>query len=281
MRVVFFLTSGRSGTAFLAGCLGRSLPDAVVRHEPYWDVGNPTMFGRPIYDHAVGDRDAVRRRLEVKRRWVSRVAPRAYVETSHAFLKSYWDLAPEYFPGMRVVHVVRNPLEVARSEANREELIERVRLPLRRYRGGDGRRYFRWALTGREAIFRPFDGMALSPFQRYLIQWIEIENRATVFLDRFDMWDACFTVHTPGELRQPARLEALVRFVHGDSSAPPLVMSDVRNRTPGRPTVVGTREEAELESVVDRMTSDRLRIFSKPPYAGLAWAGRLCASQSS
>ena len=51
-------------------------------------------------------------------------------------------------------------------------------MPLRHYRGGDGKKYFRWALTGLEPIFSHLAGNPLSRFQWYVVQWIEIENRA-------------------------------------------------------------------------------------------------------
>ena len=59
------------------------------------------MFGRPIYDHAVGDTGAVRKLAERKRRVIERYSgAAAYVETSHAFLKSWADMAIELFPRM-------------------------------------------------------------------------------------------------------------------------------------------------------------------------------------
>ena len=80
---------------------------------------------------------------------------------------------------------MREPLKVAKSETYRHELLNWFHAPLRNYRGGDGRRYFRWALTGLEPIYRSLDNLQLSLFQRYVVQWIEIENRAMQFLDRF------------------------------------------------------------------------------------------------
>jgi len=91
------------------------------------------MFGRPIYDHAVGDEAAVRKLAERKKRAIEGYSRTAgYAETSHAFLKSWADIAIEFFPQMKLVHLVRNPLSVAKSEAIREDIIHRWRLPLRR-----------------------------------------------------------------------------------------------------------------------------------------------------
>ena len=51
----------------------------------------------------------------------------AYIETSHAFLKSWSGLAVEFFPRMKLVRLIRDPLSVAKSEAIREDLIRRWR----------------------------------------------------------------------------------------------------------------------------------------------------------
>src|SRR5262245_49381152 len=148
MLTIFALSSGRSGTHFLYELIRRNALDCAARHEPYGF--NPSMFGRPIYDHAVGERAYTRKLLERKRKIIERCGAGVYVETNHAFLKSWYDLAPEYFPQLKLLHLVREPLKVAKSEWSREELLNRLHLPLRNYRGGDGRKYFRWALTGLE-----------------------------------------------------------------------------------------------------------------------------------
>ncbi len=272
MLTVFCLSSGRSGTAFLCGLLRRNARNAVVFHEPYFDPGNPTMFGRPIYDHCVGDLVAIRALLRRKQRRVLRYAPRVYVETSHAFLKCYWDLAPEFFPQMRLVHLVRNPLAVAHREANRESLSPRLHLPFRHYRGGDGRHYFRWSLTGLEPIFHPFDVDRLTLFQRYLLQWIEIENRAMSFLDRFNIRSACFTIHSPNDLNDLTCVARLLQFLDLEPRTDPLVAAGFRNRTPGHRTVIGPKESEECRQVIERLSGETLAIFRREPYVGLEWS---------
>ena len=51
---IFTLASGRSGTHFLYELIRRNANELHARHETYGL--NPSMFGRPIYDHATGDR---------------------------------------------------------------------------------------------------------------------------------------------------------------------------------------------------------------------------------
>ena len=195
---VFALASGRSGTHFLYELIHRNARDCVARHEPYGY--NPSMFGRPIYDLAVGERAYTRKLLARKQRIIERCGASTYVETSHAFLKSWFDIAPEYFPRLKLVRLIRDPLKVAKSEASRDELINKFHFPFRNYRGGDGKRYFRFALTGLEPIYRHFAPGQLTTLQWYLVQWIEIENRATRFLGQLGKEAECFTLHSPADL---------------------------------------------------------------------------------
>ncbi len=229
------------------------------------------MFGLPIYDHSTGNLEPVRALLEKKARRIHEYAPRVYIETSHAFLKSYWDLAPELFTDMPVVHLVRHPLEVARSEANRELLIDRWRLPFRRYRGRDGRKYFRWSLTGLEPIFGPFDPGRLTRFQWYLIQWIEIENRAIEFLERFGKRSRCFTLHSPLALNDRGRVGALFRFLELEPRTRTPIIAGFHNRTPLRKTVVGRAEQDECREVIQQIPERFLRIFRDVPYSSFEW----------
>ncbi|HEX5105320.1 MAG TPA: hypothetical protein VFV87_15985 [Pirellulaceae bacterium] len=281
MPTIFALASGRSGTHFLSQLIRRNVDSrkaggCVVRHEPY--VFNPSMFGRPIYDFAMGERQYTRTLLERKARIVQRCGAKTYVETSHAFLKSYFDLAPAYFDNLKVIHLVRNPQQVARSEANREELTHWLHLPLRHYRGGDRRLYFRWSLTGLEPIFQHFDLAELSLFQRYAIQWIEIENRAMQFLDRFSMHDRCFTLQTPHDLNDKQRVAELIEFLElprrGEIS-----LAGRRNLNP-KPTVISDGDQRQFVEVIAALPRDRLEIFAHPPYDRWSWTSALTSAAS-
>lgn len=273
---VFTLSSGRSGTMSLYEMLRTNAPDCTVVHEPsIWDRRNPSMFGRSIYDYAVRNDAPIRKLLATKRRAIERMRTPLYVETSHAFLKSYWELAPEYFPDMKVIHLVRRPLEVARSEANREAYMNKWRTPVRNYRGRDWRPYARWALTGLEPIFQAFAGERLTLFQRYVIQWIEVENRAMAFLQRFNMHDRCLMLHTPGDLNDPQTVHRVLDFIglgvpRGEPSLP-----GVQNVSPGLPTIIGDAERDEFRSVIQRMPDEYLSIFRGEPYHRLPWVDLL------
>lgn len=267
---IFALTSARSGTLSLCQLLKSNAPQCNVVHEPT-RLGNPGMFGLAIYDHTTGNLESVRALLRKKRRAIDSYRTPIYIETSHAFLKSYWDLAPEFFPQTKVIHLIRHPLKVARSMANREEWLNKRHSLFRRYRGRDGRKYKRYALTELEPIFSGFDLSQLTLFQRYLIEWIEIENRAMDYLRRFDMHARCMILHSPQDLNSPQAAAAILDFVCA-GRAGEVSLPGVQNRTPGHETILGDDELRQGRDLVAALPARYLEIFQHEPYAGQSWA---------
>ena len=275
-KTIFALTSGRSGTATLAEFLKRNAPRYHVVHEPQNNLWNPGMQGPAIYDHTTGNLAAVRALLRRKRRAINWYRAPTYIETGNAFLKSYWDLAPEFFPQTKVFHLIRDPLQVARSAANRETwAIEHG--ADRYYRGHDGRRYDWWGLTGLEPIFSHFDLSQITRFQWIFIQWIEIQNRAMEYLQRFDMHARCLTLHTPQDFNSSQAVAAILDFV-GVGQEGEVSLPGVHNRTPGRETMVGDDELRLCRDVIAALPATYLEIFRREPYAGQPWAASLSKS---
>lgn len=271
MITVFALASGRSGTRFLCHLFRNNLKGAVCRHEPYFDWGNPSMFGTPIHDHTHGRLDRIRQQLSRKQRFIARRRCETYVETSHSFLKSYYDLAPEFFPQSKFVHLVRHPLKTARSETNRELWIDSIRFPWGRYRTEDGRRLFRWSLTGDEPIYQAVGLPRPTLFQHYAIQWIEVENRAMQFLDQFDKHDDCVTMNSPRDLNDPDKVREMIDRLGLELAGGEVRIAGKRNRTPGAKTTISNREEDEFREVISRLPDEYLKIFRRPPYAEYDW----------
>ncbi|MGZ5567304.1 MAG: hypothetical protein ACXWKG_09845, partial [Limisphaerales bacterium] len=211
-RIFFTLASARSGTLFLRGVFQSNVRGCDCRHEPFFDWGNPTLFGPAIYDAYAGRHECIRERLLKKKHYIDRLPSDIYLESNHAFLKSMYVAAMDVFPQLELIHVVRDPLRVARSEAYREEWRRRVRAPFHFYNGEDGQRHFCWALTGNEDIFQQFEGRKLTLFQWYLIQWIEIENRAMAFLQQHNLHGRCFVLHSPRDLNDANKIRTMLEF---------------------------------------------------------------------
>jgi hypothetical protein len=275
-QVLFTLASARSGTLFLRDLFRRNVPQCDARHETFFDWGNPTMLGPAIYDAYAGHVDKLRARLLKKRDYINRLPGSAYLESSHAFLKSAYRVALEVFPELQLIHLVRDPLKVSKSEAYREMWRRRVHAPFHYYRGEDGRRHFFWSLTGNEPIFGHFDLSRLSLFQRHLIQWIEIENRAMAFLKTPGLQARCFTLQVPGELNDPAAVRAMFEFFGLKPVQDNVVIGGRKNKSLGRrKTVITAQDEQESEAVLERLPAEYLEIFHHEPYASQGWSSRL------
>lgn len=277
--VIFTLTSARSGTLYLRDLFRNNVRHCVCRHEPFFDWGNPTLFGPAIYDAYAGRIDRIRARLARKRDYILRLRTGAYLESSHAFLKSLHVAATEFFPGMRLIHLIRDPLLVAKSEAVREE--RRAHAPFHYYKGVDGQRHFCWALTGHEEIYRHFDRAKLTLFQKYLIQWIEIENRAIRFVRQHHFQDRCFTMDSPGDLNSRERVSQLFDFLGLETRHPEIILGGNRNASMGYSAAIDPKEEKEFQEVMTRIPASYLEIFHHEPYTRLKFSASLVAARET
>ena len=282
---LFTLTSARSGTLYLKHLFQNNVRDCVCRHEPFFDWGNPTLFGRAVYDAYAGRVDRIKELLLKKRHYIERLPGRVYLESSHAFLKSAYVAAIEVFPELRLIHLIRDPLKVARSEAYREEWRRRVHAPFHFYKGDDGQRHFVWALTGNEEIFRTFECSRLTMFQWYLLQWIEIENRAMRFLDQHQLHRRCFTLRVPAELNDAQRLKAMFDFFGLPTLRPEITLAGRKNRSLGYSATLAVQEEEQCTEILARLPHQFLEIFSREPYLACRWSSRfrsrVCCSRGN
>lgn len=274
-KVIFTLTEARSGTLFLRNLFRLNARDCDCRHETFFDFGNPTMFGRAIYDAQAGRIGRIRERLEKKRRYIQRLPGSAYIESSHAFLKSAYIAALDVFSELQLVHLIRDPMKVAASEAYREAWRRRVHAPFHFYRGDDGKRHFGWALTGNEEIFENFSGGVLSLFQWYLVQWIEIENRAMRFLDENGLQRRCFTLRTPGDLNDVEKTREMFRFFNIATRRPEIVIGGRKNKSIGYNRNSAADYEREFQLVLERLPERYLEIFHREPYVNCDWNRRI------
>ncbi len=278
-RIFFTLTSARSGTRYLCDLFRNNIPDCAFRHEPFFDWGNPTLFGPAIYDAHAGRLDRIRARLAKKAAYIANRRESVYLESSHAFLKSIYVAALEFFPDLRLIHLVRDPLFVAKSEAWRQQWRERVHAPFHFYIGDDQRRHFCWALTGNEEIFQHFDTRRLSLFQWYLIHWVEIENRAMRFLDEHDLRDRSFTLLCSRDLNDATTLREMFDFFELPLARDRVLVGGRRNRSIGHRTSVTAEDEDQFEEILNQLPERYLEIFRREPYRDFPWSA--CFAEAS
>ena len=269
MIKIFALASGRSGTKYLSELFKYNVPNCITKHEPYFD-----MFGKPIYWYQAGDSEKIRRRFKLKKKLIQRYHADVYLETNHAFLKSFADIAMESFPDMKLVHLIRNPLEVAKSQYHRPVWIGKPQswyyTTFYSYRGDDRKKYLKWALTGNEQIYQDIT-LNLTRYQQLLVQWIELENRAITFLDTYKKQKDCITFNSPKDLNDKQKLQEMFTYFNIKTHTSDLIMEGKKN-VAKTPTIVTNEDHQQLQKLVHHLPDRYLQIFHHPPYNQFKWA---------
>ena len=263
MLPIFTLSNPRSGTTFLANIFFKNVKDCTSKHEPYIDPFNPTLFGRPIYLNTIEDDDNLRPYLLKKKKRIESFKTNSYFEASHAFLKSANRLAMDYFPNMKLIHLIRNPLKMARSLLNREIIVNKYRFPFRNYRADDGNLYFRWSLTGKEPIYRSFKKEQLTRLQHYIIEWIEIENRAISLLDKYSLHNKCFKLQVTNDLNNKEIIKEMMNFLELETYNNDIILDCRKNLNLRVTTNVTKQDEEEFKEVIEQLPTNNLAIFKK------------------
>lgn len=129
---VFTMTTGRSGTAYLAELLGRNLPDSESIHEALafdqFGVDRPDLSHMTLFN-SVGNVDKVRDFWNQKLARIAGGKHRFYIETSHILMKA--GLIENLAPLLRVgrVHLIvleRDPIATIKSFRARYDFIDKA-----------------------------------------------------------------------------------------------------------------------------------------------------------
>lgn len=115
-RVVFIVSSGRTGTTALATHLDSAYDNVRALHEPKpsWRLRRASarsLCGR------MSKTDLVKLLAGSRRRLVESIDKAIYIE-SNPFLGGFLDAFGEVFPNPKIVHVVRDPRSFIRSSVN-------------------------------------------------------------------------------------------------------------------------------------------------------------------
>ena len=275
MKTIFTLSSARSGTTFLSRIIQNNCTGCKAIHEPYFNFLNPNGFGKPIEHYCNGNITALRKMMKKKARYISKIRTDHYLESNHAFLKSFGHVAMEFFSDMKLVHLIREPLSVAKSELNREEWINQLRIPFRNYRDSQHKKQFRWTLYGKEPIFMEADRDKITRLQFYFLQWIEIENRAMQFIKEYNKEKDTFTVHVPKEINNPEILKQMFEFLELKTKGNNINLGVKKNKTPGNPTIITDEDQCQFDQIIKSLPAKYLDIFLYEPYCHYPWAKNL------
>lgn len=272
--VLFTLASGRSGTSYLADFFAQNITQCYSTHEPYFTPGNPTLFGKPIAWNTLHNDRALLPVLERKCRFIASRRKPFYFESNHAFLKAFNRHAGALLDNPGFIHLVRNPLLVAKSELVREQMIRKVHLPFADYTSDTGERLFRWALTGQEDLFQHFPptlSRPVSRFQFYVLQWLEIEHRAMQLIRDNHWHDRVFFIDVDVDLKREAVLKNMVDFF-GLPHMPKFNLDLRRNKTPFiGPTIITEQDKLEFQAVVRNLPDGYKKLLQDKPYRDCSW----------
>jgi len=269
MEKIFVLANGRSGTKYLSELFKYNVKNCVTKHEPF-----PDMFGKPIYWYEEGNTKELERVFEWKKNRINRYKASVYIETNHAFLKSFCDTAIKFFPDMKLIHLIREPIKTAKSELNRHLTSHQLHVPFSYFKDHKGNKYYRYALTGNEEIYKSFGNNNLSLFQKYVLQWIEVENRAMKFLDKYNKHNECFTMNSPKELNNVGIVEQMFKFFSLELKNDKIIVKGKKNKNV-KPTIITDDDRREFEEIINRLPQDYLRIFKNEPYKKFEWSSAL------
>lgn len=247
MRLVFTMTAGRTGSAFLAELLRRHLPGALVYHEHlYWrafgrrtpDVSHLVRFNNEGFTEYV--RDFWRGKLD------EILASRAdtYVETSHVLMKAGLVEALQELPQEHDIHLVSQHRDLAPTIVSYGQRFDFINL---------GNRYL-WYLdpSYRCNLVNP------SPLVEHGVAgirlWYLLEMEARSAWYRARVADRPnFTVHRTRleTVTTPEGATALVRAITGDER--PVTVPPKVNASPaGVSTPMGVRQR--IEQLVERVS---------------------------
>jgi hypothetical protein len=274
MIKIFVLASGRSGTNFLSDLFKYNIKNCVNKHEPF-----PDMFGSPIYWYLNEKTENIRKKFLIKKNRITHYKKAVYIETNHAFLKSFCDVAMEFFPDMKLIHLIRNPLKVVKSELNKQIIKNKTHFLFHYYKGEDGGKYVRWALTGLEDIFKDVNIEKITLYQKYVLQWIEIENRAMKFLNKYNKEKDCYTLFVPEDINNHEVLLDMFRFFKLEQKKEKIIIRGSRNLNL-IPTKVTDEDRRQMREVVNNLPESYLKIFQKEPYTKSKWIKLLMKDSS-
>lgn len=200
LQLIFTSTTGRSGTKYLANIVNNNALNATAEHDPY-----PRGYDTPIrwYDNREDKKLLKLAKRKIKRlnrkskilrtfaypdqnkilpenRFSNRLKnfiPKVelkeiYLESTHAFIKSFGESMYDLTPDLYIIHLTRSPFEVAKSFFNRRSIP------------GPNNPYLLDPNFKRNKIKLSIN---MTDYQKCLWYWFETEVRHKDFLEKHDV----------------------------------------------------------------------------------------------
>jgi hypothetical protein len=262
-KQIFFTSgSGRSGTTTIVHFFDQNIADCIAEHEaappeprhklhklyqlltgtfmnPFEDKG----FRRALQWY---DQDDPRLQKVIKRR-VARIRNMScsvYLEANHSFLQSLCDGLVAAIPELQVIHLTRNPLEVARSFANRPTVYEHWHVMPN---------FSKNCLRMESAI--------LTDFQRHLWAWIEVELRFVRFIKKYPQ--VRFYELEINQLNDALEMQKMLDFFHLETKTGELCVVAAKNQN-AVSTVLNPRDYHEAQQLLRDIPLETLSLLRNP-----------------
>jgi hypothetical protein len=162
--LIFVSSVGRSGTRYLAQLFDKCT-DVPACH-----AAEPHCYDQVMIDVNNGiEREEITEKAKIIQGTLSEHG--AYLEATQLFTRVLAETFLDIFPAISVIHLLRDPMEVARSYVNRKSCPSRNDMP------------WRLPLNLKHALFE--FPLPLTPFQENLCDWLENELRYLELLPRF------------------------------------------------------------------------------------------------
>ena len=268
-KIIFTSTTGRSGTKYLANIINLNSNNASAEHDPYpRGYGMPTIW----YDKGENKKLMVfsRRKLKrlergkkyehiLSRRLPGKMVGRQktgnkmylasqrvlrpyfpsvqikdiYVESTHAFIKSFGDAMYSLRPDLYLIHITRDPLEVAKSFFNRGSIP------------GPNNPFLLDPAFRRNIL--KIDGR-MTDFQRCLWYWFENELRHREFIEKNPV-EKIYDMDTK-DLADTEKLKSMFRFFGIAYESIELEADRNKNRVS---TEITDKDREEARNLLERM----------------------------
>lgn len=207
LTLVYTSTTGRSGTGYFSNLVNRNAINATAEHDPPpRGYGDPILWydndeiekldnfaqyklnrikrgikynkilNLPVMNKISGRkktrfRGYLRANREMRKKIPTVPIKDIYVESTHSFNKSFHEAMIKLRPDLYIVHLIRNPLEVAKSFYNRRT-------------DSDERDIYLLEPDYKKNILKL--DLKLTGIQKYLWYWIEIELRHHELVNNYD-----------------------------------------------------------------------------------------------
>jgi len=245
-RLIFTVTTGRSGTMYL-GALCERMPGVAVFHEPAPDF---VEVMRDVQrDATLAEQFWIERKLPV----IARVPEATYLETSHLFGKGFAEPLLELDVAADLILLSRPARQVARSLCKLGTIPGRTELGLRYYLSPD------------DPVLLPLSGWAaLHDYQLCYWYCLETQRRQRRCAELYAARGRQTLSVTLDELNEASGFERLWRFVTGE--APPDRQRQWFEQQRGRPENIKSHQKAGDAELPD----DRLDAFEREVHERIA-----------